>query len=136
MLCTAARLTHLLSRLSCNIFVLEKHLQYNTIIQYNTPVLSEGGDGAWSLALVELTLDELASCDDDAHIVERSSSRAARGSEQLPRALPDAVAAPVLAIEQDAGQPAQGEAPVATTSSRTAAGVSALSESDPRRATR
>ena len=65
-------------------------------------------------SLVELTLDELASCDDDAHIVERSSSRAARGSEQLPRALPDAVAAPVLAIQQDAGQPAQGEAPVAT----------------------
>ena len=83
-------------------------------------------------SLVELTLDELASCDDAAHIVERSSSRAARGSEQLPRALPDAVAAPVLAIQQDAGQPAQGEAPVATILSRAAAGVSALSESDPR----
>ena len=51
------------------------------------------------------------------------------------RALPDAVAAPVLAIQQDAGQPAQGEAPVATILSRAAAGVSALSESDPRRAT-
>ena len=83
-------------------------------------------------SLVELTLDELASCDDAAHIVERSSSRAARGSEQLPRALPDAVAAPVLAIQQDAGQPAQGEAPEATILSRAAAGVSALSESDPR----
>ena len=37
---------------------------------------------------------------------------------------------------KNVGQPAQGEAPAATTSFRAAAGVSALSESDPRRATR
>ena len=81
-------------------------------------------------------VDQLGSAGDAAYTVERGSSRAARGSEQLPRALPDAVAAPVLAIQQDAGQPAQGEAPVATILSRAAAGVSAPSESDPRRATR
>ena len=87
-------------------------------------------------SVVELTLDDLASCDDAARTAERGSSNAARGCAQLPSALPDAVAVPVLAIQQEAGQPAQGEAPVATTSSRAAAGVSALSESDPRRATR
>ena len=86
-------------------------------------------------SVVELTLDDLASCDDAARTAERGSSNAARGCAQLPSALPDAVAVPVLAIQQEAGQPAQGEAPVATTSSRAAAGVSALSESDPRRAT-
>ena len=87
-------------------------------------------------SVVELTLDDLASCDDAARTAERGSSNAARGCAQLPGALPDAAAMPVLAIQQEAGQPAQGEAPVATTSSRAAAGVSALSESDPRRATR
>ena len=87
-------------------------------------------------SVVELTLDDLASCDDAARTAERSSSNAARGYAQLPSALPDALAVPVLAIQQEAGQPAQGEAPAATTSFRAAAGVSALSESDPRRATR
>ena len=55
-------------------------------------------------------VDQLGSAGDAAYTVERGSSRAARGSEQLPRALLDAAAAPVLAIEQEAGQPAQGEA--------------------------
>ena len=54
--------------------------------------------------------DGFASSSDAAGTVERGSSRAARGSEQLPRARLDAAAAPVLAIEQEAGQPAQGEA--------------------------
>ena len=85
---------------------------------------------------VRFAAGQFGSAGDAAHTVERSSSKAARGCEQLPRALPDAAAAPVLAFEQGAGQPAQGEAPEAITSSRAAAGVSAPSESDPRRATR
>ena len=85
---------------------------------------------------VELTLDDLASCDDAAHTVDRGSSSAARGCAQPPCALPDAAAATVLATEQDAGQPAQGEAPAAVMLSRAAAGVSAPPETDPRRATR
>ena len=70
---------------------------------------------------VRFAAGQFGSAGDAAHTVERSSSKAARGCEQLPRALPDAAAAPVLAFEQDAGQPAQGEAPAAITSSRAAA---------------
>ena len=102
----------------------ENHLK----IQYNTiPLFSAKARMAPGRSVVELTLDDLASCDDAARTVERGSSNAARGCAQLPGALPDAAAMPVLAIQQEAGQPAQGEAPAATTSSQAAAGASALS---------
>ena len=113
---------HTLQYIQYNIY---NTIQYNTI-QYNTPSVFDDPSMAPKLT-VRFAAGQFGSAGDAAHTVERSSSKAARGCEQLPRALPDAAAAPVLAFEQGAGQPAQGEAPEAITSSRAAAGVSAPS---------